>query len=337
MTLIADNLWKFVGRGDVFCQQQKNGAYFPVKRELTTEDLEEHLAGFWSLGTYVIDPSGGESRVHFIVFDLDTFDVDLLAALQRSVEELVDSTTPFGSTAYPMLMLEASGGKGYHVWLFLDGTVEAWRVRAWLDQEFWPRWNARTNSLPLEVFPKQDFVDPERYGNLVKLPFGVHAVSGNRSELIPCQAWVSEVSSIERMDITTIPDDLRRKPPEPSLITADSPTGILSSDGPVARFIRGETANGERNLTFHAFFTWTAWNLHLPSDLAWDWAIRLNEALAEPEDDEQSIQSTLESAYSRPPADSASPRQSRGDDGGAGGYRSTPLAQRLAQRAQGGA
>lgn len=323
-------LWKCVGRSNPFAYQQPDGSYRPERRELTSEDLAEHEAGFSSIGTYTLVPKGdgADAMCHFIVFDLDTTDEVMLRHLIASVEHAVD---PLGDEgAYHCLLLEESGGKGYHIWLFLDEWLDAYRVRAWLEERFWPFYNKaesykRYNAL--EVFPKQDRLSQGGLGNLVKLPLGVHARSGNRSKFLMFQSWASGLDSVRGMDTSSIPEYDR--PEAPQVVNAKTPTGILLSEGLVANFIKGETGEGQRNHTFHAFFTWTAWNLHLPSDLAWEWAIRLNEELENPEDDEASMRRTLESAYERPPADAANPRRSRGRGPDSGGYRRTPYAERV--------
>lgn len=323
----GSDLWRFVGRRDVFAQQTEKGAYFPVRRPLTEEDLQEHLDGGWSLGAYTTFAIDGKFFVNQVVFDLDSGEENL-DTLCDCVERLIN---PMGEHEYPMLLLERSGGKGYHVWLFLDEMVEAYRVRAWLAEGFWPNWNDATGSTDLEVFPKQDTLREDGgFGNLVKLPFGVHAKTGNRSEIVLGRGWVSETSSAQGVSTKVIPLVSNRRPEVVKAITASTPTGILLNEGPVSRFLRGEVGKGERNHAFHAFFTWTAWNLHLPSDLAWDWCSRLNEELTDPETNTDEMAATMESAYARPPADAAKARPTRGRPTDSGEYRKGDLADRLA-------
>lgn len=335
----SNPLWSFVGRSDVFAEQSKSGAYYPVRRPLTDGDIEEHLAGLWSIGTYTITPVGdiipdaGKFYVNYVVFDLDTYDEKYLHVLMQCVEWACDPD----AEAYPYLMLEKSGGKGYHIWLFFDGRVEAYRARAWLDENFWPLYRSREYSVKgLEVFPKQDSVSEGGLGNLTKMPFGVHAVSGKKSELVGYHGWVSAVSNIRGMSRAVIPEYEQAQPKVREAITATTPTGILLANGPVSRLIQGEVAKGERNAAFHSFFTWTAWNIHLPSDLAWEWCERLNEALPEPEGDDDQIRKTMDSAYARPPADAASPRPTRGPAPHSAGYRELRRAERLVADARKG-
>ena len=58
----------------------------------------------------------------------------------------------------------------------------------------------------LEVFPKQDRVDPDGFGNLVKLPFGVHAVSDNRSTPVPYGNWPTNIEDVWPLDSELVPE-----------------------------------------------------------------------------------------------------------------------------------
>jgi hypothetical protein len=212
----------FVHRDDVFAQQQKDGAYLPVRRALTNEDIEEHLAGLWSIGAYVIDPEGrldadattlNPNTVSYIVFDLDTYSPEAYEWLVECLEELarsVDEVSPLHPlTQFPYLLMENSGGKGFHAWLFLSEPLPAARVRAWVARDFLPIWNERADGFdgtPLEIFPKQDAVPEGGFGNLIKLPLGVHAKSGKRSAFITHQGWANSVDTVERLDVSLIPE-----------------------------------------------------------------------------------------------------------------------------------
>lgn len=129
----------FIHRSDVFAVQQPTGAYFPERRPLEDDDVLEHLAGFSSIGTYVIRPE--DQTVKYVVFDLDTYDEEETSWLCKCVEEFVLSAAAGGdASALRALQLESSGGKGHHIWLHLSEPVPAARVRAWLQASFWPLW-----------------------------------------------------------------------------------------------------------------------------------------------------------------------------------------------------
>lgn len=334
MTRLRHPLATFVGRTDCFAVQQPNGAYTKQDRPLTDDDLLEHAEGLWSIGTYTITPKDGKYYVNHIVFDLDTYDKTLFHTLVECVTHMLDPL----ENDQPWLLIEDSGGKGYHLWVILSEPVEAWHVRAWLDAEFWPKWRKHSGNAVLEVFPKQDAISEGGYGNLVKLPFGIHAKTGNKSKAITLPRLNTAASpNMKAYHVSNIPEYVK-----PASVanhvpaTAASPTGMLLKQGPVSDLLRGEVQVGERNRAFHAFFTWCAWNIRLPDKLAWEWALTLNDALPNPEEDEGEIHKTMVSAYSRPPADAATPRPTSGrTPRSASKYRTQPLHKRLANLQKG--
>lgn len=219
----------FVHRDDVFAEQQESGAYFPVQSQLSELEVSEHLAGFASYGVYVVLPElqlpirdandgSGISHVEtirntvkYVVFDLDTHDEEAQEFLQECCRALVRgnaSSLALGTDGFPMLLLERSGNKGSHVWLFFSEPISAAKVRRWLERDFWPRWQeeATQNRWPLEVFPKQDEVATGGFGNLVKLPLGRHAVTGNFSEFVAYDGWASGIEGVVPLPSELVPE-----------------------------------------------------------------------------------------------------------------------------------
>lgn len=237
----AADLWPFVGRKDVFAVQFKDGHYEPVRFEITIDDLQEHLDGRASYGTYVITPTldPAESWVNWLVFDLDTYSPD-------AYEHLVTCLTAFcgivGERSNHLLM-ENSGGKGFHAWLFLSEPLTARQVRSWVRSDFLPRWG---KVWELEVFPKQDQLAGGGFGNLVKLPFGVHAKSGRRSTVVNVPGWASDVQSIKPLDVSLIPE----WSPEADAQLRGRPSGVFLPDLPCERQLLEKGCNeGGRNIT----------------------------------------------------------------------------------------
>jgi CHC2 zinc finger len=143
----------FVSRRDDYAIQQLNGRYLRVGRPVTKTALRNHLAGAESLGTYVIDERG---RCRLAVFDADSHNgLDVLLGVQG---QLADDGVP----SY----LERSR-RGGHLWVLFQVPVLASHVRSFL--------------LPycpagVEFYPKQD--EGNGYGSLIRLPLGVHLLSG---------------------------------------------------------------------------------------------------------------------------------------------------------------
>lgn len=152
---------QFVQRWDMYPRQYDNDRpYFTVNEPLNVEILMGHLRGRVTLGTYLLNP---ESQGRFIVLDADTR--DQWQQLIQAANELVDEGVP----GY----LERSR-QGGHLWLFFDRWLPGRQLR-----EF-GRGVMQTHGLEaLELYPKQDQLQ-EGPGSLIRMPFGIHQVTGRR-------------------------------------------------------------------------------------------------------------------------------------------------------------
>lgn len=296
----------FVHRSDVYAVQQSSGAYFPELRPITEAEVEEHLAGFASYGTYVIDPADNTCR--YLVWDLDIQDPAALDFLQTHVEDMVTGALAAGDDfdtiggEFNNLMCEFSGNKGYHVWLFLSEPVPAEKLRRWVSAKFTPKWveAAQENGWPtaIEVFPKQDGVMEGGFGNLVKLPFGVHAVSGGKSEAVLTDDhwWATDVSEVVPFPVHLVPDC---EPVTPLRVSHRS--GGTGDVGPHAPFacidhIRNEgVGSGHRDRSmFHLALYY--YGHGVDQDMALEMCLRANESF-DPPMSEGEVASKVASAY----------------------------------------
>ena len=295
----------FVHRCDVYAEQQPDGSYRPIKAPLSDNEIAEHLAGFASYGVYVIEPEcvydpplgKGEPGSHkwydpntvkYLVFDLDTYSPEAYEWLVECLTVLIN--TLHGTTTNPRhtkkcLLMENSGGKGFHAWLFLEQPTPAFKVRRWVARDFVPMWNERASSFdgtPLEIFPKQDEVKEGKFGNLVKLPLGVHAKSGKHSDFVPEQDWASGVDNVQMLDVSLIPDIPREEVSAPNLRSGMSGQG--SNPAPfacISQIIADGVGRGNRdNAMFH--FAQYAKGTGIPEDLLLDWCFRVNDGFDPP-------------------------------------------------------
>jgi hypothetical protein len=178
----ATRLAAFVGNPDAYAVQLEDGGYKPVREPLTPKLLKKHLAGDVTLGTYV--NVGDQAK--FVVFDVDTGDDASAQALR-----VRNACLEMGVKDYAV-GIEFSGRKGYHVWVPVGRFVDAHDLRRF------GRGVLAMAEVECEVFPKQDVV--KDLGNLVKLPGGMHRVSGMASEwqtpapfAMPGQLWETRV------------------------------------------------------------------------------------------------------------------------------------------------
>jgi hypothetical protein len=187
----------FSGRSDVHAVQTKMGktwGYIPEKRALTKDDIVKHLKGERTVGIYFSSP---ENTTCLMALDLDV-KKPWLNAYENTSQERKRINRLIKKSALGMLeicemaglapLIEYSGNKGLHFW-FLGSEQFAchyWRtLGGWLVKSL----RMQPEELSWEIFPKQDRIEKDGLGNLVKLPLGIHQKSGRRSFFIDAKTF----------------------------------------------------------------------------------------------------------------------------------------------------
>ena len=207
----------FSGREDCFARQWANKAegkqgYTPVRRPLQSADVEEHLSGRKTYGIYLLD---SQSCVKTAVIDVDLskeFRKTKLKAEDRSLVKrecvyLLKRIRELSADVGLRPLVEFSGGKGYHFWYFFSAPVEATKARTLLEPVT-KILIGDVSAFHLEVFPKQDRLSGKGLGNLVKLPLGIHRLTGKRSYFIKChdRSLKSQLDFLSKAGIARIED-----------------------------------------------------------------------------------------------------------------------------------
>ena len=160
----------FFFRRDVFAIQYDGGAYKPVYRSITIKDIQEHLLGNVTLGAYCIK----DNMIRWACIDIDgKEDGSENEKLLENAEDIYRLFPDF------LRMLEFSGRRGYHVWIFFDEPVTALYGKTLV--------KSRLNTVGMnkfEVFPKQVVLSQKGFGNLVKIPLAKHKVTGKFSKIL---------------------------------------------------------------------------------------------------------------------------------------------------------
>jgi len=184
----------FQGREDVFARQWADKSkdaqgYVPVRRPLTAEDVLDHIKGRKTYGIYLLRR---DATVGSVVIDMD-LNRKLRATALKSQDRLnikrekdyifarVEEMSQERLNIRPLC--EFSGNKGFHFWFFFDKPVSAGVARK-LISPVAAALNRDCQCFSLEVFPKQDQLQGKGLGNLVKLPLGVHRLSGKPSYFV---------------------------------------------------------------------------------------------------------------------------------------------------------
>lgn len=173
----------FKGREDYFAQQYDYG-YHPVACPLDAFYLRQHLAGDTTYGIYVLNIG---SYCHFFCIDIDIPKNELneinfndrtikYSYMGQHLRDTIQTITVTLGIPREAILLEETGGRGYHIWVFLKDPISGENavtfgaiLKSYLKFE-------------IEFFPKQGQLTASRkLGNLVKLPLGIHRKYGNCS------------------------------------------------------------------------------------------------------------------------------------------------------------
>lgn len=188
----------FINRNDCYISQYlKDGRkrFVRVDKELTDEILEKHLNGeILAIGAYQLNK---DNLVKYGCFDFDKDTEEDYEQAKILFKWLVYSEFP--------CIMENSGGGKYktHVFFFFQPT-EAKKVRRFMK---YACKKIKINDNEIEIFPKQDFITEDGYGNFVKLPLGIHAETQQKSEFLGIKNLEDSLKSlVDRQNSKTIPD-----------------------------------------------------------------------------------------------------------------------------------
>lgn len=141
------------------------GGYSRVKTLLNEEQIARHLCGLQTIGLYAIDPESNTCKWFCLDADYDEAEEHLKAIEE---EMRLDGLDPAFENSR----------RGGHLWLLSDEEISAKAGRIYLydllDRLGYPIRGARGNKEGVEVFPKQESLEPGQFGNGVRAPLGIH-------------------------------------------------------------------------------------------------------------------------------------------------------------------
>lgn len=183
----------FAGREGVHARQWASATgrtgYSPVREPFTPAVARQHLVGTYTVGIY---PVRMDNTVLFAALDIDVGPSSFRPSrdegrafqdrLRRAHEASLKAVDRAASLDLPVL-LEDSGHKGRHVWVLFERPVPAAAARR-LATTLATAAEGRDAEVTVEVFPKQSRVAEGGLGNLIKLPLGIHRLTGRRGYLL---------------------------------------------------------------------------------------------------------------------------------------------------------
>jgi len=176
----------FKGREE-YIAYQGSSHYYPIEHEFNESLLLKHIEGIQTLGVYVLTKA---SQCNFICIDIDIpknklheFDFKnpeiKFQTLKEQLFKIIDDLTTGLLFSNNNLLIEDTGGRGYHLWIFFENPVDG-ALAIQLNKILKAKYQFES-----EFFPKQPFLtEKRRYGNLIKLPLGLHKKYNKRSKFL---------------------------------------------------------------------------------------------------------------------------------------------------------
>lgn len=218
---LEDYMQLFVGRDELYAEEVfqpgKGRKSDQVLEPLTAEVVKDHLKGTRTIDTVIVR---NNSTVHYLVIDFDISKKHLLedkpgaadANLESYLQKAMDLTQKYrriisdlGLTAYP----EDSGYRGFHLWVFFDEWIPIRYINMLTDVIENKAHDLRSDDISVEYFPNKTRIKPGKFGQMIKLPYGVHCKSGRRSVMLdknfqPINAPAEFVDGVARFSLRNI-------------------------------------------------------------------------------------------------------------------------------------
>lgn len=145
--------------------------YQPIRHPLTEDIVQDHINGKIPLGSYQLDK---QNSVMWIGWDVDSNNKETAKNYTKQIVEKLHDIPH---------VVEYSGGKGYHIIIFLSAPMPAEKAKAIAE--------AVRGELPkagashVECFPKQAALTKTNpMGSLLKIPLGLHPRTHERSRFV---------------------------------------------------------------------------------------------------------------------------------------------------------
>lgn len=180
---VAESLLKHFGGNSYHARArevQGEVTYAPVRQPLTEELILEHLAGNITLGSYQLLEA--DSKVNWIGWDVDSNDLNIARSYTKQL---------LGKIASLPHAVEFSGGKGYHILVFLSEPMDAQKAKNVVDYVRDSEGLPKSGKSHVEAFPKQGkLTKTQTMGSLMKLPLGKHPRTHEVSRFVdPANGW----------------------------------------------------------------------------------------------------------------------------------------------------
>jgi hypothetical protein len=266
---------------------------------LEESDIVDHVYGKRTLGLYQLDDN---RTVKWLCFDIDINKRQPESVSQEELRDRIKAHTLAIAKELVKLkgkgtfLVEDTGNKGYHIWVFFDQPVDATLAQSvgmWINYKV-----EAPQGTHVEVFPKQDAINA--LGNLVKMPLGVHKKTKRRclfvdstfTQLDDQWAALENVETWTEDDLRTIRDTHDIKPPTRAMTAkGDAATSFTC----MARIMEEGLMEGTRDAGIYRLSLYLR-NRGFPQDVALSVAATVNEKSTPPMD-AYDVETKVDSAY----------------------------------------
>jgi hypothetical protein len=168
---------RFVNRTEPYAVQQPGGTYRWIHEPCRLVDLVAHLDG---VRTLAVSSTDVNARCKWLCLDVDTVDATVIPQLIALRAALAEHDLPG--------FVEGSR-RGGHLWILLDAPVLARAARGVLETALTGVKAAGVTLPSYELYPSA--LEPGMLGQAVRLPLGIHLMTGKRYPLfdavgMPC-------------------------------------------------------------------------------------------------------------------------------------------------------
>lgn len=201
----ADLINLVLNRPDAYAIQNPNGGYFKVKNPVSNVIIQKHLAGSITIGAYQFNP---ENLVKWVCFDIDSHapknvietEDDIKIRDEKAENDMQRMCNFFKMSDVPFLLEKSGSPHSYHIWVFVNPVDGSKAKQFGLDVK-------KETGIDCEVFPKQEKIGKDGYGNLVKVPLATHQIHKTHSEIMVNGEFVRgfEDLKIEILDLSNYP------------------------------------------------------------------------------------------------------------------------------------
>jgi len=191
-----------LNRPDAYAMQNPNGGYFKVKNPVSDAIIEKHLEGSLTIGAYQFNL---DNQVKWICFDIDSHapknveetELDIQKRNDRAESDVERMCNYLTSIDVPFLLEKSGSPHSYHIWVFVDPVDGKKAKQFGMDIK-------KETGIDCEVFPKQEKIGKDGYGNLVKVPLATHQIHKSKSQIMVNGAFVREFDElkIEILDLS---------------------------------------------------------------------------------------------------------------------------------------